>query len=130
MDHLFHLATEKTDEKQDMWESFWRLYPRKVAKKDARKAWDKLSTDARERAITAIREHRKHWEFEARGIQFIPHASTWINGERFEDELVCPVPIVAWWTSEEGTLEYGRKKGVPARPGEDLATYRARLRAA
>lgn len=36
----------------------------------------------------------------------------------------------AWWSSDEATLEYGRKKGVNPRPGESMPDYRARLRAA
>lgn len=36
----------------------------------------------------------------------------------------------AWWSSDEATLAYGREKGVPAKPGETMANYRARLKGA
>lgn len=36
----------------------------------------------------------------------------------------------AWWSSEEGTLAYGRSKGLSPRAGESMSDYRARLRAA
>lgn len=36
----------------------------------------------------------------------------------------------AWWSSESGTLEYGRSKGMLPRAGESMSEYRARLRAA
>ena len=35
-----------------------------------------------------------------------------------------------WWATDEGTLKRGREVGVPAKPGETMANYRARLRAA
>lgn len=36
----------------------------------------------------------------------------------------------AWWASETATLARGREMGLPARPGESMAEYRARLGAA
>lgn len=36
----------------------------------------------------------------------------------------------AWWASETATLARGRDLGLPARPGESMAEYRARLGAA
>lgn len=36
----------------------------------------------------------------------------------------------AWWASETATLSKGRDMGLPARPGESMAEYRARLGAA
>lgn len=37
---------------------------------------------------------------------------------------------VAWWTSDEATIEYGNKRGLPPRRGESIFDYRARLRGA
>lgn len=36
----------------------------------------------------------------------------------------------AWWSSDEATLAYGRDKGMPAKPGETMPNYRARLKGA
>ena len=36
----------------------------------------------------------------------------------------------AWWASETATIAQGREMGLPARPGESMAEYRARLGAA
>ena len=36
----------------------------------------------------------------------------------------------AWWASENATLAKGKDMGLPARPGESMAEYRARLGAA
>jgi hypothetical protein len=67
-------------------EDFWTLYPRRLAKKDAVKAWTRMSHKARVDALTALVDWRRVWL--ARGeIEFIPHPATWLNGERWEDEL-------------------------------------------
>ena len=65
--------------------------------------------------------------------EFIPYPASWLNGHRWEDELevkVAPKIVSAWWSSDEATLQHGQQLGVPAKPGETMANYRARLRAA
>lgn len=67
-------------------EAFWTLYPRRVAKRDAEKAWAKLTSGERGDALVALVKWRRVWL--ARGdMQFVPHPATWLNGARWEDEL-------------------------------------------
>lgn len=109
---------------------FWKLYPRKVAKKDAEKAWSRLSLNQQAKAIETVPLHAKCWCAECRETHCIPHAATWLNGERFEDEIEIEEPINQWWKSNEATMDYGRKKGIQSKPGEGMESYRQRLRAA
>jgi hypothetical protein len=66
---------------------FWADYPRKTAKADARKAygkaWRKLPPNEAEALIVGGLERAKAAWSDA---QFIPHAATWLNGERWNDE--------------------------------------------
>jgi len=64
---------------------FWLLYPRRVARKDAERAWARISERDRVEALTALVGWRRVWA--DKDPQFIPHASTWLNGERWTDEL-------------------------------------------
>lgn len=66
-------------------DDFWTLYPKRVAKRDAEKAWNRLSEDERMQAVVAVSKWRRIWM--ARDLQYAPHASTWLNGARWEDEL-------------------------------------------
>lgn len=72
-------------------DAFWDAYPRKDNKDAARKAWDKavkkVPVDA---LISEIRRWRGLWETAGVERRFIPHASTWLNGQRWTDEP--PVP--------------------------------------
>lgn len=71
-------------------ERFWARYPRHVAKKDAMKAWARLTDEQTVRAFEALPDHVAFWR--SRGeVQYIPYPATWINGERWEDELLVPV---------------------------------------
>jgi hypothetical protein len=71
-----------------MFDEFWMLYPRKIAKASARKAWKKLTETQQLEAAKAIANHCQYWKAKETALEFIPHAATWINQERWEDELV------------------------------------------
>lgn len=71
---------------------WWSLYPRKTNKQAALKAWRKLNPDealqSRLRAATVAQATSEQWR---RGI--IPHASTWLNQARWEDEVEAPQTV-------------------------------------
>lgn len=68
---------------------FWKLYPNKKSKKDARKAWEKLKPNAelRETLMIALGNHRLSRDWTKDDGQYVPMASTWLNGERWTDVL-------------------------------------------
>jgi hypothetical protein len=72
-----------------LFEEFWTAYPRKTAKADARKAWDKRRPD--EALLTvmlaalAIQRQSEAWQKD-RG-RYIPYPATWIGGARWTDVL-------------------------------------------
>ncbi len=110
-----------------MFEEFWAKYPRKVAKKDAKKMWDRLSDAQQKKALETIPAHARRWS----DLHFIPHAASWLNGERFDDELPEQYNTSPdWFKTDQGTLAYGNQKGLRPRPGESMGDYRARLKAA
>jgi len=123
-------------------DEFWAAWPKREAKKDARRAWDKLSAASKTAALAALPAHVARWHNEGRARNHIPHPATWLNGERWEDELgeIFPQqpparPAVQsgppWWSSHALMERKGREVGVgPARPGEDTMQYRVRIQAA
>lgn len=68
-------------------ETFWRLYPRKQSKVVAEKSWTRMTTTERMTAIDALADHIVMWNREGRGTRLIPHAATWLNQRRWEDDL-------------------------------------------
>jgi len=64
-------------------ETFYSSYPKKVAKPNARKAWDKNKCKLEE-VLPALEKHKKTWN----DPQFIPHPATWLNQRRWEDETI------------------------------------------
>lgn len=66
---------------------FWAMYPRRVAKRVAEKAWSKLTPEEQRAAVIALPDHIRYWRQTDRSDELIPHASTWLNQGRWEDEL-------------------------------------------
>jgi len=67
-------------------DDFWLIYPRRVAKKDAKRAWDKITPKVQMQALIALADWRQVWL--SRGeLQYVPHPASWLNGERWDDEL-------------------------------------------
>ena len=60
---------------------FWTLYPRKVAKGAALKAWRKVKPDQ----VDAILKALEDFEFDA-DPKFQPHPATWLSQGRWEDQ--------------------------------------------
>lgn len=71
-----------------LFDEFWKAYPRKSNKGFARKVFDKLKVDREllNKMIQALAlQNRTVWKDKEQ--QYIPHPSTWLNGERWEDEV-------------------------------------------
>lgn len=65
-------------------ELFWKSYPRHEAKSSAMKAFKKVKVDINV-LLQAIAQQKnsKQWK-----DNIIPHASTWLNQSRWEDEII------------------------------------------
>lgn len=74
----------------ELFERFFSKYPNRAGKKAALKAWEKLRLIPDDPRLQAIREGlmaaKNSREWEKDDGQYIPHASTWLNGERWNDE--------------------------------------------
>ncbi len=79
-----------TDCKQGFAE-FWLLWPKKQARVGAMKAWAKLRPDAglRSQILAAVTAQASSRDWKKDGGRFIPHAATWLNGRRWEDDLAA-----------------------------------------
>jgi hypothetical protein len=71
----------------EWFDAFWQLYPRHVGKAAALKAWRKAATSEEVFAeIMAGLKVQLPRMASTIDKSFIPHASTWLNGCRWEDE--------------------------------------------
>lgn len=70
---------------------FWTEYPRKEGRTKALESWGKRRLDSdlalRDRVMAALARHRLSQQWTKDKGQFVPHASTWLNQERYLDDL-------------------------------------------
>lgn len=75
---------------RSLFDEFWKPYPRKDGRKEAKKAFDKLnpSEDTLAVMLAAIRRQVASEDWKKDGGKFIPYPATWLNGERWTDQGV------------------------------------------
>lgn len=79
----------KKQMREQAFEDFWALYPKKKSKGRAKTAWEKLKPS--EETIRAIMEKlplliaSEDWKKE--GGQYIPYPASWLNAEGWNDEV-------------------------------------------
>lgn len=81
-------------------EQFWAVYPRKVAKRGALKAWVAAAKSRRlpplDVVLDAIQRQglKLGWFDGSCPADKVPHATTWLNQDRWNDELeIHPLPV-------------------------------------
>ena len=85
----FNREEKRREEKRDkkdcvLFDQFWALYPRKTSKQSALKAFAKLKDEDQQKAINNIARL-----YSETPVQFVPHAATYINQARWEDEAIA-----------------------------------------
>lgn len=79
----------RTASRDAMFDAFWKAYPKKVAKDEARKAFEKRKPTAEMVPIllAALEVQTKSQAWTKEGGQFIPNPATWLNQGRWQDEI-------------------------------------------
>lgn len=83
----------RADDATDRFDEFWAAYPRKEGRKKAVEAWKKLkpTADLLATILAALSLQSKSLKWLEKGGQFVPHGATYLNGERWTDQVVIPV---------------------------------------
>ena len=76
-----------------LFEAFWKEYPRKIAKQKARKSFYLINPDQglTQKMIDAVIVQRKTEQWKKDNGQFVPYPATWLNQHRWEDQLTVEV---------------------------------------
>lgn len=125
----------------DDFDTFWALYPKKVAKADARKAWAQTKDIRPEltNLLTAITAACKTESWMKSNGAFIPYPATWLRGERWDDIHEVTLPNVVnekpWHETATGIELKGKELGLdPSQfesfPHFKVAVMRAALKSA
>src|SRR5699024_9922289 len=75
-----------------LFEDFWNVYPRKVAKKEARKRFAKAVKDGTDPSTIIAGAKTYAASVVGKERKYIAHPTTWLNQGRWEDEAEEPAP--------------------------------------
>ena len=125
----------------DDFEEFWKVWPKRCAKADARKAWAQTKDIRPEltNLLNAVKAACKTEAWMKEGGKYIPHPATWLRGERWDDELEVKLPNVVnekpWHETATGIELKGKELGLdPSQfesfPHFKVAVMRAALKSA
>ena len=99
-------------------DDFWKIYPKKTDKLKAKKKWDKLKPSEETLLLITknirLRIDSGSWS----DPQYIPHPTTYLNGERWNDEITAR-------TTHNGQ----RKESLSERSARETAAALARIEA-
>jgi len=71
--------------------AFWVVYPRRVQKADARKAFAKaIKKTSLESLVESVKSHVETVQWQKDSGQFIPYPASWLNSEGWLDD---PAPV-------------------------------------
>lgn len=74
-------------------DAFWLLYPKKVGKDDAQRAWQgkKPDPETQRKILAGVRALMAQPDWDRENRKFVPNPATFLNGRRWEDELTPPL---------------------------------------
>lgn len=77
----------KLDVADQAFDSFWNLYPKKVSKVSARKAWKKVRPAEYQIVMAGLAAQVSSQGWKKDDGQWVPNPATWLNAERWNDEV-------------------------------------------
>jgi hypothetical protein len=83
---------------------FWGAYPKKVGKPKAEKSWWKINPD-QELMVTILEKievYKQTSQWKKDNGEFIPHPATWLNQERWNDEIKINTKVGSKYDSIKG----------------------------
>lgn len=88
-DYLVNTDSSKSIGRPSRFEDFWQTYPKKAKKKPAREIWQRKQLDSRADLLIADVQNRQ--QNDRRWLEgFIPDPTTYLNQERWDDEIEPP----------------------------------------
>ena len=107
--------------------AWYEIYPRKVSRKDAEKAWNQLTPEQRFAAFESLPVHVRYWQVAGTSPEYLPYPASWLRGERWTDELEMPQEADEWWKSQTGIHRKALSLGLSPKAGEGWHELKARV---
>jgi hypothetical protein len=102
--------TTNPDAPQFTFADFWKLYPRRVARKDAEKAWLRIEPEIYPKIFAAVAKARTTDDWRRENGKYVPYPASYLRGERWDDELETDLTMGVCCWNQNGTREPGKPR--------------------
>lgn len=100
-------------------DEFWKRYPKKKNKEEARRKWKKIPPEVIPLIFEKL-EQQKIYEQQWQNPEYIPLPSTYLHNKRWEDEISTPTPkIMINNLPKTNEIRSTVKEWAPGHPGYD-----------
>lgn len=110
------LPTLAKPAREELFEEFWKAYPKKKAKDDAKRAFDKRKPNRAlvDSMLSAIRLQARSMDWVKDHGQFIPYPASWLNSGSWQDaETVTPMTELKARDPTLEKLDQDAKRAAP-----------------
>lgn len=85
----YAIPKKKSARADSDFERFWKIYPKKKSKNQAKKAWEKLkpSSELVSTILDAVENQKRSNDWIKDAGKYIPYPATWLNAGAWEDEM-------------------------------------------
>ena len=108
-------AISVRETREEAFEKFWSAYPRKEGKQSAKKSFEKVTVSV-DVLLAAIEQQKKSVQWSKDNGQFIPYPATWLNGKRWEDQVIVAGNAQTGATGQLGAAEKAAIQRLLAEP--------------
>jgi hypothetical protein len=115
-DNIDKSSTKNLEEpKQDFsFEHVWEIYPRKRNKQASLKAYKRLPKKEFDSFVIGLKKNIEYWKKHDVELQFVPYLSSFINGQKYYDELLEPTSEKKNFKSDLDKEIYHRNNNLAA----------------
>lgn len=105
------LVENKYETEQLTFDDFWSVYPRKQKRKEAQVAWRRIHPSLHQAVLSGVERWKRSDQWNRDGGQYIPMPTSFLNGERWTDEVEVGVSAtICFW---KGCKKVGLHKAGP-----------------
>lgn len=124
-----HNKININQDKLTNFETFWKIYPRKVAKKKALQVWNKIKfdPDTLKQILAAVAYQGKSDQWRKDDGKFIPHPATWLNAERWNDETKKEEPVQIARPMARNEIPQAEKREISPEAQKAISDARSKL---
>lgn len=84
INNKYKIINNKQEKENKNFNEFWERYPKKVARSKVEK---KYPNEKHEEVMKGLESYLSYWREKKTEMQYIPNPETWLNQERWTDEL-------------------------------------------